>query len=74
MRCTGKGIGIAMLSAFTVLDSEIEAGQDLQPPQDHTGWGFQRADPGQRTVVRAEDERPVQEVILVILQEKDHCK
>ena len=70
----GRGVGVPMESAFPVFDSEVEAGEDLQPPKDHPGWRLQGLDLGECLVVSTQNERPVQKIVFVVLQEKDHCE
>ena len=53
-----------------MLHREFKASQDLQPPEDHPGGGFQPTDPGQRPVVGPEDEGPMKEVVFIVLQKK----
>ena len=59
VRCPGHRVCVSMESALPVFDSEIEAGEDLQPSQDHPGWGFQGANPGECPVVSTQNKGPV---------------
>ena len=69
-----EGIGVAVSLPLPEFHAEVMVGEDFQPAEDHAFGFLDVVDPFEGLVVRAEDERPVAEVILPLADEKDGSK
>ena len=63
-----------MEGSFLLWDHEVEAGKDLVPQEDHSGWEFKGANPGEGQVICAQEEMVMKVAVLELLQEEGHLQ